>query len=69
MHPGQLVLTAQDATRLITDQLPGTDPRTIRLLETSATTSFAPESVTASMSWLLASPEVNTFSLFAAGSS
>lgn len=39
MHPGQLVLTAQDATRLITDQLPGTDPRTIRLLETSATTS------------------------------
>lgn len=39
MHPGQLVLTAQTAAQLITNLLPGTDPRSIRLLETSATTS------------------------------
>ncbi|MDV3296596.1 MAG: hypothetical protein LOY01_12395, partial [Brachybacterium paraconglomeratum] len=39
MHPDQLVLTEQVATRLITDLLPGTDPATVRLLETSATTS------------------------------
>ncbi|MDN5600808.1 MAG: phosphotransferase [Brachybacterium sp.] len=39
MHPDQLVLTKQVATRLIADLLPGTDPATVRLLRTSATTS------------------------------
>ena len=39
MHPDQLVLSQELAAQLITDLLPGTDPATIRLLPTSATTS------------------------------
>ena len=39
MHPDQLVLSQELAAQLITDLLPGTDPATVRLVPTSATTS------------------------------
>ena len=39
MHPGQLVLSQEHAAQLVARLLPGTDPATVRLLPTSATTS------------------------------
>lgn len=39
MHPDQLVLSQELAAQLIARLLPGTDPATVRLLATSATTS------------------------------
>jgi aminoglycoside phosphotransferase (APT) family kinase protein len=39
MHPGQLDLSQEVAAQLVARVLPGTDPATIRLLPTSATTS------------------------------